>query len=500
MHVRVFLSRYARTTRARPAAGAACSPRPSAGNGGAHAARSSTRCRSSALRACRAARGPPRGTGSAGIALDSIMTRLRYLGDVGLGYLTPDRASRTLSGGEVERVNLTGCLGTSLVDTLFVMDEPSVGLHPRDIDRLVAIIRSLVGRRQHGRRRRARRGDDPGGRPRDRDRAGAGRARRARRLPGTVRRDARGPAQHHRGLLLGPAQDRRAPGARRPVAGRATLPRVPRRRKHNIRGLDVRIPLRRLVCLSGVSGSGKSTLLDNVIHQGLLAHRGEPAEDPAPSASIRGADVVSRARPGGPGAALPDARAPTPPSTSRPGTSSASSSRRRPPPRRPGFGRLQLLLQRRRRPLRPLPGAGLRAGGDAVPLRRLRPLPRLRGAPVQARGPGDRPGTAPRWRTCSRSSVGGRPARLRGLPADPRPARRPRLRGPGLPRLGQPLNTLSGGESQRLKLVRYLGRAAGGRATPSSSSTSPRRGCTATTSAGCSGSSRRSSSGATAWS
>src|SRR5262249_912518 len=75
---------------------------------------------------------------------DSIITRLRYLQQVGLGYLTLDRTSKTLSGGEVERVNLTSCLGTSLVDTLFVLDEPSVGLHPRDIDRLIAIIRTLT--------------------------------------------------------------------------------------------------------------------------------------------------------------------------------------------------------------------------------------------------------------------------------------------------------------------------------------------------------------------
>ncbi|MDQ5979204.1 MAG: excinuclease subunit, partial [Verrucomicrobiota bacterium] len=81
---------------------------------------------------------------SADLAFDSMITRLRYLDQVGLGYLTLDRTSRTLSGGEVERVNLTSCLGTSLVDTLFVLDEPSVGLHPRDINRLIGIIRSLT--------------------------------------------------------------------------------------------------------------------------------------------------------------------------------------------------------------------------------------------------------------------------------------------------------------------------------------------------------------------
>src|SRR5690606_2579099 len=67
-----------------------------------------------------------------------------YLTQVGLSYLTLDRSSKTLSGGEVQRVNLTSCLGSSLIDTLFVLDEPSVGLHPRDIDRLIGIMRTLT--------------------------------------------------------------------------------------------------------------------------------------------------------------------------------------------------------------------------------------------------------------------------------------------------------------------------------------------------------------------
>ena len=69
--------------------------------------------------------------------------RLRYLCEVGIGYLTLDRQSRTLSGGEVQRINLTTALGTSLVNTLFVLDEPSIGLHPRDMDRIVAAMHRL---------------------------------------------------------------------------------------------------------------------------------------------------------------------------------------------------------------------------------------------------------------------------------------------------------------------------------------------------------------------
>ena len=74
---------------------------------------------------------------------DEVRTRLRYLCDVGLGYLTLDRQSRTLSGGEVQRINLTTALGTSLVNTLFVLDEPSIGLHPRDMNRIVEAMHRL---------------------------------------------------------------------------------------------------------------------------------------------------------------------------------------------------------------------------------------------------------------------------------------------------------------------------------------------------------------------
>src|SRR5262249_53575693 len=77
------------------------------------------------------------------LVLTEVCARLGYLYDVGLGYLTLDRPTRSLSGGETERVNLTTCLGTRLVNTLFVLDEPSVGLHPRDTQRLVRILEQL---------------------------------------------------------------------------------------------------------------------------------------------------------------------------------------------------------------------------------------------------------------------------------------------------------------------------------------------------------------------
>src|SRR5436309_6245400 len=80
---------------------------------------------------------------AADLVLREIRTRLGYLCEVGLGYLTLDRQSRTLSGGEVQRINLTTALGTSLVNTLFLLDEPSIGLHPRDMNRIVEAMHRL---------------------------------------------------------------------------------------------------------------------------------------------------------------------------------------------------------------------------------------------------------------------------------------------------------------------------------------------------------------------
>ena len=235
---------------------------------------------------------PASGDRHAELAFDSILTRLRYLSEVGLGYLTPDRPSRTLSGGEVERVNLTGCLGTSLVDTLFVMDEPSVGLHPRDIDRLIAIIRSLVDagnsvvvvEHDEAMIRAADHvieiGPEPGSR--------GGHVV----FEGSVERML-GSAASITGEYFSGRRRIALPGQRRPVPGDHPSLAFVGARKHNIAGLDLRLPLKRFVCLSGVSGSGKSTLLDNVIYQGLLAHRGKPTEDAATVASLRGAELVS---------------------------------------------------------------------------------------------------------------------------------------------------------------------------------------------------------------
>ena len=147
MHIRVLLSKYRAYTlcpdlqrRAAEAAGAAVEDR------GRRRPRSTTSCSSPSTGAwscSRASSFPRRWTRRRDAPVSEIRTRLRYLVDVGLGYLTLDRQSRTLSGGEVQRINLTTALGTSLVNALFVLDEPSIGLHPRDIGRLIGVLRRL---------------------------------------------------------------------------------------------------------------------------------------------------------------------------------------------------------------------------------------------------------------------------------------------------------------------------------------------------------------------
>jgi excinuclease ABC subunit A len=227
------------------------------------------------------------------LAYDSIVTRLRYLEQVGLGYLTLDRSSRTLSGGEVERVNLTSCLGTSLVDTLFVLDEPSVGLHPRDIDRLIGIIRTLtdagntvvVVEHDEAMIRAADHvleiGPEPGARGGEVVFQGnvgellrSSRSITGRYLSG--RESVEIPA-----LRRPVVASHRKSGIEKPKSKQTNWLRFSKASKHNISDLSFALPLERLVCLSGVSGSGKSTLLDNVIYQGLLTQRNQMTEDPA---------------------------------------------------------------------------------------------------------------------------------------------------------------------------------------------------------------------------
>ncbi len=226
------------------------------------------------------------------LLLNEIRTRLRYLVDVGLGYLTLDRQSRTLSGGEVQRVNLTTSLGTSLVNTLYVLDEPSIGLHPRDINRLIDILHRL---RDAGNTLLVVEHDPDVIRAADRvlD-LGPGPGERGGEIVffGTqaeLFKDKRSlTARYLRGeRSVGTSDHRRTIKSSRPDSLS-----VRGAREHNLKDIDVEIPLNRLVCVTGVSGSGKSTLVEDVLYRGLLRLKHKPTESPGRHRAIAGHERI----------------------------------------------------------------------------------------------------------------------------------------------------------------------------------------------------------------
>ncbi|MEN8792591.1 MAG: excinuclease ABC subunit UvrA [Lentimonas sp.] len=216
-------------------------------------------------------------------ALTGILSRLSFLDQVGLGYLTLDRTSRTLSGGETMRVNLTSCLGSSLVDTLFVLDEPSVGLHPRDMDRLISILRRLtnlgntvvVVEHDEAVMRAADNLIEIGPRPG----VHGGQLTFHGDYKSILKSDT------HTGRFLSNRDTIDSPSKLRDTKKSPKLS-IYGATKHNLNDVTVHIPQQTFVCLSGVSGSGKSTLLNNVIYQNLLAQKGQIVDDPAPVKDI----------------------------------------------------------------------------------------------------------------------------------------------------------------------------------------------------------------------
>ncbi|MEZ4599755.1 MAG: excinuclease ABC subunit UvrA [Syntrophotaleaceae bacterium] len=229
------------------------------------------------------------------LLLGEIRSRLRYLTEVGLGYLTLDRQSRTLSGGEVQRINLTTALGTSLVGTLFVLDEPSIGLHPRDMERVAGVLQRL---RDAGNSLLVVEHDPQIMLAADRilD-IGPGPGTRGGEIvffgtPAELRQSRTSETAHYltgrKRVLARPLSAAPEPAAPHlEIRGAAA---------HNLKGIDVRLPLNRLVVLTGVSGSGKSTLVKQVLYPGLCKIKGKPVETPGTFREILGhehfADVV----------------------------------------------------------------------------------------------------------------------------------------------------------------------------------------------------------------
>ena len=204
------------------------------------------------------------------LIIDQLDARLSFLRDVGLGYLTLDRQTRTLSGGEAQRISLSNALGSHLVDTLYVLDEPSVGLHARDTDRLLGLLRRLR---------------DAGNTVIvvEHDLAAIKQADFMLELgPGSGEHGGEvvhaGPVAEARTSLTGQyltgKKSIAVPSVRRPP-GPQWL-RVRGADLHNLRDVDVDIPLGTLTAVTGVSGSGKSTLLHDVVYRNLEAKlRGE---------------------------------------------------------------------------------------------------------------------------------------------------------------------------------------------------------------------------------
>jgi len=226
------------------------------------------------------------------LLLDEVRTRLKYLCDVGLQYLTLDRQSRTLSGGEVQRINLTTALGTSLVNTMFVLDEPSIGLHPRDMNRIVQAMHRL---RDAGNTLVVVEHDPAVMLAADRliD-MGPGPGERGGQIvfDGTPH-EARS-ANTLTGAYLG-ARKTVGLGFRKPVEANTPRLILEGARDHNLQDVTVELPLQRLVCVTGVSGSGKSTLIQDVLYPALARHFGKATETPGAFDRLLGAEQLSDA-------------------------------------------------------------------------------------------------------------------------------------------------------------------------------------------------------------
>ncbi|NWG74259.1 MAG: excinuclease ABC subunit UvrA, partial [Rubrivivax sp.] len=226
------------------------------------------------------------------LLLGEIRTRLKYLGDVGLGYLTLDRQSRTLSGGEVQRINLTTALGTSLVNTMFVLDEPSIGLHPRDMNRIVQAMHRL---RDAGNTLVVVEHDPAVMLAADRliD-MGPGPGERGGRIVFDGTPDEARSANTLTGAYLG-GRKQVGLGFRRLVDDATPKLIVEGAREHNLKNVSVAFPLQRLVVVTGVSGSGKSTLVQDVLYPALARHFGQATETPGAHDKLLGADWLSNA-------------------------------------------------------------------------------------------------------------------------------------------------------------------------------------------------------------
>ncbi|MBK9155944.1 MAG: excinuclease ABC subunit UvrA [Chloracidobacterium sp.] len=217
-----------------------------------------------------------------------IERRLKFLVEVGLEYLTLDRIASTLSGGEAQRIQLATNLGSLLVGTLYVLDEPSIGLHPRDNARLIKILENL---RDIGNTLVVVEHDEDTIRSADHI------------VDIGVHAGELGGELVYQGNFTGLLKDKssltgrylrgdseiKVPAKRRPVKQKIEILGA---REHNLQNVTVEIPLGMLVCITGVSGSGKSTLVHEVLYAGIKKERGEWHGNPGLFKEIRGAQLI----------------------------------------------------------------------------------------------------------------------------------------------------------------------------------------------------------------
>ncbi|MFW5330998.1 excinuclease ABC subunit UvrA [Hydrogenophaga sp. ZJX-1] len=224
------------------------------------------------------------------LLFEEINTRIRYLCEVGIGYLTLDRQSRTLSGGEVQRINLTTALGTSLVNTLFVLDEPSIGLHPRDMAR---INDAMLRLRDAGNTLVVVEHDPAVMLAADRliD-MGPGPGERGGQIVFDGTPEQIRSADTLTGAYLG-ARKTVGMGFKRMVTDSTPRLILEGAREHNLQNVSVEFPLQRLVVVTGVSGSGKSSLIQDVLAPALLRHFGKSTDSPGAHDRLLGADFLS---------------------------------------------------------------------------------------------------------------------------------------------------------------------------------------------------------------
>ena len=216
--------------------------------------------------------------------LTEIKNRLNYLSDVGLGYLTLDRMSSTLSGGESQRINLSTSLGSNLVGSLYILDEPSIGLHPRDTHRLIKVLKQLrdigntviVVEHEEEVIRAADHIVDVGP--------------RAGELGGEIIYNGplEGLQKAENSLTADYLLHRRAIDTPTSTRGWSNSIVIKGARENNLKNIDVRIPLGVMTCITGVSGSGKSTLAKGILYPALRRHLLDTGQNPGDHDGLEG--------------------------------------------------------------------------------------------------------------------------------------------------------------------------------------------------------------------